>query len=237
MSEIPCYTVYFAGGLFTQHDLTTNVLIKESVWRQSYGKFELILPQSKELGRLDSSDMAAMTRNSDLFQAFKNDIILARFDGLEIDTGTLVEFMFAKFLGKPAVILRTDSRGFGIENMEEPYNLMVKNWPRTVEIHFDSLINYLDKFSETMKNFNQDSSIESKIKSEVETAMKGVDEIARQIILGVDKVLQMESPYPESYQELVYQAARYCPGCGFELLISEFEIKKIIERFREIGTL
>ena len=29
------YMVYFAGELFTLHDLATNVLIKEAVWRLS----------------------------------------------------------------------------------------------------------------------------------------------------------------------------------------------------------
>ena len=35
------YTVYAAGGIFTQHDLAMNVFIKDSVWRQSHAKFEL----------------------------------------------------------------------------------------------------------------------------------------------------------------------------------------------------
>ena len=33
------YTVYAAGGLFTQDELATNILIKEAVWRLSNGKF------------------------------------------------------------------------------------------------------------------------------------------------------------------------------------------------------
>ena len=62
------YSVYAAGGIFTQHDLTTNVLIKDSVWKQSKGKFELVLPQSKELRDIDRPDIAAYIRNVDLFQ-------------------------------------------------------------------------------------------------------------------------------------------------------------------------
>ena len=44
------YTVYAAGGLFTQHDLTANVLIKEAVWKLSNGKYELVLPQTRDTG-------------------------------------------------------------------------------------------------------------------------------------------------------------------------------------------
>ena len=43
------YVAYLAGGLFTQYDLAANVRLKISVWRLSSGKFELDLPQSKEL--------------------------------------------------------------------------------------------------------------------------------------------------------------------------------------------
>ena len=97
------YTVYAAGGIFTQHDLAMNVFIKDSVWKQSHGKFELVLPQSKELRELDRPDIAAYIRNVDLAYVVKSDLLLARFDGLELDAGTLIEFMLAKFLGKPTV--------------------------------------------------------------------------------------------------------------------------------------
>jgi hypothetical protein len=43
------YTIYSAGGLFTQDELATNIMIKEAVWRLSNGKFQLFLPQSREL--------------------------------------------------------------------------------------------------------------------------------------------------------------------------------------------
>jgi len=145
------YTVYAAGGIFTQHDLATNVFIKDSVWRQSDGKFELVLPQSKELRELARPDIAAYIRNVDLAQVVKSDLFLARFDGLELDAGTIIEFMLAKFLGKPTVILRCDSRRLGGESLDEPYNLMVKNWPRTTEVHYDSLIKFTDVSNEQWK--------------------------------------------------------------------------------------
>ena len=56
------YIVYAAGGLFTQYELAMNVLIKEAVWRLSGGRFQLFLPQSRELRELDRPDVKAYIR-------------------------------------------------------------------------------------------------------------------------------------------------------------------------------
>jgi len=231
------YTVYAAGGIFTQHDLATNVFIKDSVWRQSNGKFELVLPQSKELRELDRPDIAAYIRNVDLVQVVKSDLFIARFDGLELDAGTIIEFMLAKFLGKPTVILRCDSRRLGGENLDEPYNLMVKNWPRTTEVHYDSLIKFTSGFAEEWKMLGNVSTFQTTIKAELKTVMKGIDEIAQIIIDGLETVLEMKSPYPDEYQEIVYKAIRHSPGSGFEQLLSEEELITLVRKFRKGGTL
>lgn len=231
------YTVYAAGGIFTQHELATNVFIKDSVWRQSDGKFELVLPQSKELRESDRPDMAAYVRNVDLAHVLKSDLFLARFDGLELDAGTLIEFIVAKFLGKPAVILRCDSRRLGGERIDEPYNLMVKNWPRTTEVHYDSLIKFTAGFAEEWKMVGNVSTVETIIKAERKTVMKGIDKLAQIIIGGLETVLEMKSPYPDEYQELVYKIIRHSPGSGFEQLVSEEDLALLVRKFRESGTL
>ena len=231
------YTVYAAGGIFTQHDLATNVFIKDSVWRQSDGKFELVLPQSKELRELDRPDIAAYIRNVDLAYVVKSDLLLARFDGLELDAGTIIEFMLAKFLGKPTVILRCDSRRLGGESLDEPYNLMVRNWPRTTEVHYDSLIKFSGGFAEEWKLLGNASTFQTIIKAELETVMKGIDELAKKIIGGLETVLEIKSPYPDEYQESVYKIIRHNPGGGFEQLISEEELTLLVRKFRESGTL
>ena len=231
------FTVYTAGGIFTQHDLATNVFIKDSVWKQSNGKFELILPQSKELRELDRPDIAAYIRNFDLLQVAKSDMFIARFDGLELDAGTVIEFMLAKFLGKATVILRCDSRRLGGTNLDEPYNLMVKNWPRTVEVHFDSLINFIGGFAGAREKPEKEDTFQATIKAEFKIAMEGIDEIARKLINGLETVLEMESPYPDEYQELVYKVIRYCPGGGFDQLLLEEDMAGLMKRFRKAGTL
>ena len=231
------YTVYAAGGLFTQHDLATNVFIKDSVWRQSNGKFELVLPQSKELRPVDHPDMAAHIRNVDLAYVVTSDLFLARFDGLELDAGTLIEFMLAKFLGKPTVILRCDSRRSGGESLDEPYNLMVKNWPRTTEVHYDSLLKFTGGFAEEKKMAGNVSTFQTIIQAELKTVMKGIDELAQRLLGGFETVLGMKSPYPDEYQEIVYKIIRHSPGSGFEQLISEEDLTPLLRKFRESGTL
>jgi len=231
------YTVYAAGGIFTQHDLATNVFIKDSVWKLSDGKFELVLPQSKELRELDRPDIAAYIRNVDLIQVVKSDLFIARFDGLELDAGTIIEFMLAKFLGKPTVILRCDSRRLGGESLDEPYNLMVKNWPRTTEVHYDSLIKFTGGLAEEWKMLGNVSTVQSTIKAELKTVMRGIDELAQIIIGGLETVLEIESPYPDEYQEIVYKIIRYSPGSGFEQLLSDEDLTTAVQKFRKSGTL
>ena len=231
------YTVYSAGGLFTQDELATNVLIKDAVWRLSNGKFQLVLPQSRELRELDRLDVEAYIRNDDLLEVVKADIVLARFDGLELDSGTVVEFAMAKCLGKPTVILRCDFRRLSCTGLSEPYNLMAKNWPRTVDIHLNSYEVWASLFAEECQALDNNEPFQSTMKAELGTVQKSVEEIAKQVIDGMEAVLKMESPYPPEYQEVVYKAARFSPGSGFDQLLTESELDEIIQRLRKNGTL
>jgi nucleoside 2-deoxyribosyltransferase len=231
------YTVYSAGGLFTHNELETNILIKEAVWRLSNGKFQLFLPQSKELRELDRLDVETYIRNIDLLAIMKADIILARFDGLELESGTVVEFVIAKVLGKPTVILRCDFRRMSGKNPDEPYNLMVKNWPRTVDVHLDSFAIWTGLFAEERQAVGSRDTFQATMKAELGTVQKSVDEVARQVIAGLEAVIKMKSPYPPEYQEVIYEASRFSPGSGFDQLLTASELGEIIQRLRKNGTL
>ena len=230
------FKVYTAGSIFTQHDLLANVHIKKSVWRQSNGRFELVLPQSKELRDLDRADLAAHIRNLDLAQVLGSDAFLARFDGLEPDAGVVVEFMLAKFVAKPTVILRSDSRR-SVDGLDEPYNLMLKNWPRSVEVRFDSIMKYAGWFAEERGNLTIEGTVQAGMEAEFRTVQRGVDEIARGIIQALHAVLELPSPYPPEYREIVYRAARHLPGAGFDQLVSEQELDRLLERLDKAGAL
>jgi nucleoside 2-deoxyribosyltransferase len=231
------YTVYTAGGIFTQHDLTTNVHLKKAVWQLSKGKFALILPQSKELRDVEIPDLPAYIRNMDLLQVTMADLMISRFDGLELDAGTLIEFMLAKQLGKPVVILRSDFRQMEGGDLESPYNLMVKNWPRTVEVHFNALMGYIGMFGRASSMVPLDDSIEEAIAVELDTVEQGVHEIAHQLIDGLEAVLKLPSPFPKEYREMVYRASRFSVGAGYDDLLTEEKLNETIQRLRSHGTL
>jgi nucleoside 2-deoxyribosyltransferase len=231
------YLVYLAGGLFTQHELATNVSLKEAVWRLSNERFELVLPQSKELRQLDRPNLAAYLRNTDLQQVVQADILIARFDGAELDTGTVVEFMVAKMLGKPTVILRTDSRHLTSHGLDDPYNLMVKNWPRTIEINIDSVIDYIQMITKAREKPSETQSVGLFLEAELDTIRRGIDAIAVRIIEALNDVVDMKSPYPAELQEMVYKAMRYAPGAGFDKLLSEHHLKATLQKLMKHKTL
>jgi nucleoside 2-deoxyribosyltransferase len=231
------YTIYSAGGLFTQGELATNVFIKEAVWRLSNAKFQLFLPQSREMQELGRPDVEAYIRNTDLLEVMKADIVLVHFDGLELDSGTVVEFVVAKSLGKPTVVLRSDFRRTSFGGLCEPYNLMVKNWPRNIEIHLNSFELWANFFSSERQVSGDGDMFLTMMRAELGTVKTSIDEIANQVIGGFEAVLEMASPFPDEYREVVYQTSRFSPGCGYDELMTECEMDKIVQRLRRNGTL
>ena len=143
----------------------------------------------------------------------------------------------AKFLGKPAVILRSDFRSVTTLPLCEPYNLMVKNWPRTVEVHLNSFGIWADLFTEELQGPGDSDTLQGLMDAELSTLQKSVDDIARKVIAALEAVIEMKSPYPPEYQEIVYQASRYSPGSGFDELLTTSEMSEIIQRLKKNGTL
>lgn len=226
------YTVYSAGGLFTQDELGMNVLIKEAVGRLSNGKFQLFLPQSREVQELSQTDVEAHIRNTDILEVVRADILLGRFDGPDLDSGTVIEFATAKFLGKPTVILRSDFRRMVFIETGGPYNSMVKNWPRTVEIQLHSFKLWGELLADERQKTDSHDPLQGLMNAELGTLKKSVDEIAKQVIEAFETVIMMKSPYPPEYQESVYHAIRYSLGSGFSDLLTESELDKIIQKLR-----
>ena len=237
MPAVGPYHIYSAGGLFIQDELATNVMIKEAVWRLSKGKFQIFLPQSREVQELNMANVEAHVRNTDLLEVIKADLLLARFDGPDPDSGSVLEYSLAKFLGKPTVILRCDFRQLVFVGEPGPYNLMLKNFPRTVEIQLHSFKMWGELLAEARGGLKDSETPQDTMEAELETLQKSVDIIASQVIAGFEKVIAMQSPYPPEYQELVYRAARHSIGSDFDQLLPEGELEEILGRLKETGTL
>ena len=125
-------TIYWAGDLFDFKDLTGNMEIAAAVEEQSGGRYQVKLPQ---LSESNSKRSVTAIRDADLELLINCDTIVANFDGSDLDSGTVVEFCFAKMLDMPGVLLRTDFRtGSDQSDGEEPWNLMCSGYPRTASL-------------------------------------------------------------------------------------------------------
>ena len=204
-------TVYFAGALFDQKHLTGNALLAEAINKLSAGRYLCILPQDLELPANRAEDI----RNQDLKQVLDCDVALFNFDGAELDSGTVVEFMYAKFLDKPSVILRSDFRSGGDQEEGEPWNLMCSFYPRTESL----LLN-------AMADYHQAMSGEGSI---AERLNKYHEEMALKVIEAFDKSCAQDSVMAEAGvdpQQIQHWATSFA-GKGFQALCNDKASKPI----------
>jgi nucleoside 2-deoxyribosyltransferase len=86
------YTIYFAGELFSLKHLIGNALLADAINTLSESRYRCIVPQDLE----QRETTALAIRDQDLFHVISCDLGLFHFDGPELDSGTVVEFMVAK---------------------------------------------------------------------------------------------------------------------------------------------
>ena len=128
--------VYWAGALFNIKELAGNRMLADAFDRKADGRWHAVLPQESEANHKRTNDI----RDDDLERLFSADAVVANFDGTELDSGTVVEFCFAKFLDLPTVLLRTDFRGNAIEGEGgDPWNLMCSGYPRTEVLLYNAM--------------------------------------------------------------------------------------------------
>lgn len=133
------YDIYFAGALFNHKDLLGNALLADAIDSRSSGTYRCVLPQNLE----QTTNRACDIRDQDLKAVVECDLALLHFDGAELDSGTVVEFMMAKFLDIPAVVVRTDFRSAGDQDKDgDPWNLMCSFYPRTVTLATNGLADW-----------------------------------------------------------------------------------------------
>lgn len=180
------YTVYLAGELFSQKHLVGNALLGKEIYHESQGKFLPILPQDLEF----RNTAPKAIRDHDLLSLLQCDLALFHFDGPELDSGTVVEFMFAKFADIPSVIIRTDFREGGDQDGNgDPWNLMCSFYPRTDTITLPCL-------STAKKAGHERQDIESftpeTLEGNVQAQLQAIKLTAQEIITSFEKVLKEE---------------------------------------------
>ncbi|HEX8373007.1 MAG TPA: nucleoside 2-deoxyribosyltransferase [Chthoniobacterales bacterium] len=197
------YSIYFAGELFSAKHLYGNVLLAEEIYRLSGGKFVSIVPQNLE----QRETTAHSIRDQDIRTCLGCDVGLFHYDGPELDSGTVVEFLFAKFADIPSVLLRTDFRKGGDQG-GDPWNLMTSFFPRTEVITLDAMSIYKEAFAENSAPANE--LLESKAGSQACDIMTSV--IARKVVPALERVLAMPPILPHEKAAAVYDWLALMPG-------------------------
>lgn len=217
------YTIYLAGELFSLKHLIGNAWLAEAIYEKSHGKFRCVLPQ--DFSELRGRGARAI-RDHQLRALAGSDLALFNFDGNELDSGTVVEFMFAKFADLPAVLLRTDIRRAG-DYRDEPWNLMASFFPRTTTVIGPSLFDYRAtlprrhrRIDDAVRLAGQHSSAAAQIICE---------RVAAQCVRAFDRLLTVEPAMPKHLREEVYQWLALMPG----LRGKEKALRKEFERHLE----
>lgn len=201
----PTYTVYFGGELFSLKHLIGNAWLAEAIYEKSHGKYRCLLPQNL----VPRGRGGRTIRDQDLRALIACDLALFNYDGPELDSGTVVEFMFAKFADIPSVLLRTDLRSNG-DFADEPWNLMTSYFPRTATVVTPSLYTYWAtlkrrrrRLDDTLHLAGQHSSADAQVACE---------QVAAQCVRALDRVLALAPVMPKHLREEAYQWLALLPG-------------------------
>lgn len=212
-------SIYWAGGLFDYKELLGNLQLGTAVEEASNGNYEVIFPQN---GECEASRGISGIRNQDLLSVLQSDVILANFDGTELDSGTVVEFCFAKALDIPAVLLRTDFRNCGDSN-EAPWNLMCSGWQRTNTLWMNSMADYQRHLQLSGERPG--------------LAADWTHDMAVKIILALDEVIRQPAWLPFEHAMEHYRRIIQSAGSNFEQMIPNQMLKEILDKKHRNGVL
>ena len=214
------FTIYFAGDLFDHKHLIGNAILADFIERLSNGVYACQVPQDFEFVDFRGVNI----RNIDLKEVMACDLGIFNFDGPDLDSGTVVEFMFAKMLDIPSVILRTDLRISG-DGDREDWNLMATHYPRTVNVKIRSLGWY--------REVQQETDSLAALTDQLYTR------IANDVIAALDNVRQ-QPPLPKPNPitpEAIYAWAVQFPSSGFAEVCGPDFAETVLARKRAKGLL
>jgi nucleoside 2-deoxyribosyltransferase len=190
---------YFGGELFSLKHLLGNGALAQAIRRVSDGKYEAVLPQDLEV----TKKRGKAIRDVDILTLLSSDLALFHFDGTELDSGTVSEFMLAKFADIPSVILRTDFRKAG-DSPHDPWNLMLSDYPRTEKV----ILNSMDVYTAARSTVTGgDNEVTQKA-----TAQFVLDGVASRIVESFNKVLSSPPRLPLHLRESVLEWLSIMPN-------------------------
>jgi hypothetical protein len=205
------FSVYFAGELFSAKHLIGNAMLADAIAKCSQHRFVCVLPQSLEQRQNEPKSI----RDQNILALLDCDLALFNFDGAELDSGTVVEFLFAKFADIPALLLRTDFR-VGGDQLGDPWNLMNSFYPRTIVLCINSIEIYRSALCQEKQGPNPNQNL--------------VDQIAERVVSELDSLTKTPSILSKELAEPVYRWISQMPG--FESAESAERVLAVLEQKR-----
>ena len=205
---------YFGGDLFDQKHLVGNALLGQKINELSKGKYEVHLPQNKKIPK----DRSTHIRDLDLLHLLTSDVAVFNFDGTDLDSGTVVEFCYAKMCDIPSVQFRSDFRLAGDQKEDgDPWNVMASGYPRTKKVAVNSMALFHEAKNDAKTLEEQISAFHTKL--------------ALMIIEALDYVCSQPSLFAGSKEQakMIYQWATKTAGDSLTELLPEADIEKLID--------
>jgi len=200
------YNVYLGGELFSLNHLIGNAWLAEAIYEKSHGRFRCMLPQ--DFTELNGRSGRGI-RDHTLRALVAADLALFSFDGADLDSGTVVEFMYSKCADIPTVLLRTDPR-HASDHRNERWNQMANHFPRTVTVVAPTLAEYRGKLQRRQRGIDPAFHLAGQHSS------AGVqlvcDAVAAQCVRAMERVLALPPVMPKHLREEAYQWLALFPG-------------------------
>jgi len=187
------FLVYFAGELFSSKHLVGNAALADAIAKGSNQNFICVLPQALE----ERNQCAHDIRDQDIVTLIGCDLAIFNFDGPELDSGTVAEFLFAKFADIPSLLLRTDFRRGGDQG-DDPWNLMISFYPRTQTLCLNSMELYKTSLSLGM--------------SPVQAGQSLVEQVAVEAVKKLELLSQSPPTISNEITEPVFRWISKMPG-------------------------
>ena len=205
------FSVYFAGELFSAKHLIGNAMLADAIAKRSQHRFVCVLPQALEQRQNEPKSI----RDQDILALLDCDLALFNFDGPELDSGTVVEFLFAKFADIPALLLRTDFR-VGGDQLGDPWNLMNSFYPRTNVLRVNSMEIYRSALCQEKHEPNPNQNL--------------INQIAERVVSELDSLTKTPPILSKVLAEPVYRWISQM--AGFESAESAERLLAVLEQKR-----
>jgi nucleoside 2-deoxyribosyltransferase len=222
------YSVYFGGELFNLKHLLGNAYLAEAIHEKSHGRYLCRLPQDFELRGFHPQTI----RDQDIRALLECDLALFCFDGAELDSGTVIEFMFAKFADIPAVLLRSDIRAAGDQERGDPWNLMASFYPRTATVRLPSLLEYRAVQKRRARSRRVKLDAVARLAGQHASAAAGLvtDLLAAGVVRAFDRLVATEPVMPRHLREEVYAWLALMPGFRGKEKVLRKQFERILEQ-------